>query len=142
MFRSLQRTRAGDRGAINWVVLGTIALVSGLVYLAIAYLPHWMDNRRVLAAMREAAYQGWRVQDDDQIRRMIRSKTDRLVRIPDGAGDFPAIDESMIWIGREDGEITIELSYEVPMELPGLEEVRWIAFDNRVSTDLSSPLAD
>lgn len=137
-----RRPLANERGAINWVVTVTILVVAAGVYLAYAYLPHWMANRKVVSAMREAAYQAWRVRDDDQLRRMILERTDRLVRVEDVSGEVPLIDEAMIRIDRSEDEIAIELSYEVPMVLPGLDEVRYIAFDNAIRADLHSPLAD
>jgi len=142
MRQSPRRLLASERGAINFVTLFGILFVAAVVYLGYAYYPHWSTNREVLQAMREAAYQAWRIPDDDQIRRMIREKTDRILTIDDGTGESPVVDEGMIHVDRGGGYIYIDLSYEVPMRFPGTQKIRWIGFDNSVKTDLESPLAD
>ena len=142
MRQSTRRLLASERGAINWVTLFGILFVAAVVYLGYSYYPHWSTNRQVLNAMREAAYQAWRTPDDDQIRRMIREKTDDILTLEDETGAYPVIDEGMIRVDRSGGFIYIDLAYEVPMHFPGTQKIRRISFDNSVKTDLESPLAD
>jgi hypothetical protein len=138
MLQGSKRRLSSDRGAINYVMLFTLLAIGAIGYLAFSYVPHWMKNREVVAAMREAAYQAWRVRDDGEIRQMITRKTDRLVTV-DGS---PVIDERMIRVDRDAGFIYIDLSYEIPMVFPGTGKMRRISFDNSVQTDLQSPTAD
>ncbi|WP_373049060.1 hypothetical protein [Vulgatibacter sp.] len=140
---SLRRRLACERGAINFVTTFAVLAIAATGYLLYSYIPHWMTNREVVAAMREAAYQGWRTRDDDQIRRMIRAKTDRLLYVEDELGrEWPVIDEGMIRVDRDDDFIYVDISYEIPMHFPGTQKIRQIHFDNSVKTDLKSPLAD
>lgn len=142
MHPSLRRRASSERGAINFVTLFTLLVVGTLVYLGTAYLPHWMRNRDVVAAMREAAYQAWHVRNDDEIRRLILAKTDRLLTQDDGQGEYPVIDDSMIRVDRDGEFIYIDLSYEIPMHFPGTQKIRRITFDDSVKTDLKNPSAN
>jgi hypothetical protein len=142
MLQGLRRRLANERGAINFVTIFMLLAICAIGYLAFAYIPHWMRNREVVSAMREAAYQGWRVREDDQIRRLIVAKTDRIVTRDPAFGEGPVIDESMIRVDRDGEFIYIDLSYELPMRFPGTNKMRRIHFDNSVKTDLKSPTAN
>lgn len=137
--RTILRRLRSERGAINFVTTFSVLAIAGTIYLAYAYLPHWFKNREILSAMREAAYQAWRVRDDDEIRRMVRAKTDRLLTVNDGTGDYPVIDEGMIRVNRDDANVYIELGYQIPMHFPWTQKVRTISFNNSVKCDLRVP---
>ena len=138
MEKSLRRRLASDRGAVNFVTTFLLIAICAVIYGAWAYVPHWMRNREVRAAMREAAYQAWRVRDDGQLVRMIVEKTDRILQVD----DYPVIDERNIRVDRDSEFVYIELWYEIPMQWPGTAKERTISFDNAVQADLKSPLAN
>jgi|GEM_PF-4254970 len=129
-----------ERGAVNFFVLLFLAAAAVAAYFGYAYLPLWMKNRDVRAAMNEAGYQAWR-EDDETLVKMILDRTDRIVEVEDeeGGDPYPGIDESMIEIQRDAKNVYIELSYEVPMYLPWTKKVRQVRFENRIQKDLEVP---
>lgn len=134
------RLQERDRGAVNLLVLGMMALLAIGAYFAYAWAPHWMRNRDVIQAMNEAGYQAWR-EDDSKLIEMILKRTDTIVLVEDEEGGerYPGIDGSMIEIDRDDKNVYIHLAYTVPMYLPWTKRVKEIRFDNRIRKDLEVP---
>ncbi|WP_157370537.1 hypothetical protein [Vulgatibacter incomptus] len=131
--------RPPDRGFVNVVTLVLIVVIGSVAYLGYAYLPHWMRNRDVISAMREAGYQAWREGSNDALQRMILSRTDRIVRVAEDGEDWPAIEGSDVSVERDRSFVYIDVSYEVPMRYPWTSKVRTLRFDNHVKTDLEVP---
>ncbi len=130
---------SNERGAINFFVLFLLAVAGAALYFGAAYAPHWMRNREVISAMREAGYQAWR-QGDDVLLNMVLDRTDRIVLVDDGEDEpYPAIDETMVVIRRDSKNVYIELSYEVPMRFPWSSKYKDLRFENRIHTDLEVP---
>lgn len=125
---------------MNLLLLFVLATAAVVAYFGYAYVPHWMRNQEVLQAMNEAGYQAWR-ESDEKLVEMILRRTDSIVLVEDEEDGerYPGIDESMIEISRDEKNVYIELSYEVPMYFPWTSQVRQLRFDNRVQKDLEVP---
>lgn len=139
MRSSALRHFGDERGAINLFVLFLLAVVGAVAYFGYAYMPHWMRNREVISAMNEAGYQGWR-QDDFALREMILQRTDSIILVDDGQGEYPAIDETMVQVRRDSKNVYIDVAYEVPMQLPWTSRTREIRFDNHVRSNIENPI--
>lgn len=132
------RYLARDDGKINVVALGILAFLVGIVYAMAFYLPPWSRNRMVITAMHEASYRGWN-SSDEQLRSLIRKRTDSLWVVQDGNEIKPLIDDRTILIRREDGKVHIGISYTVLAQLPLTEDWREVTFENEVSATLDNP---
>jgi hypothetical protein len=131
-------------GEFNVVTAILLLVTVAVGYAAYVYLPPWMRNRRVYQAMKEASYQAWR-QEDDALRKIVLQRTGRYW--PEAAtsgGKLPDLGPSTIAIRRDPQTrtATIEISYDVVVDLPFLNRQRTLRFDNRVEASTLPPSAE
>ncbi len=140
----LHRRRASQSGKVNGMFIVFLLVTFLLGCVAVTFLPPWMRNRRIQAAMQEQVFQAWNIRDDKLIKGNIKRRRDELWgKEPNPDGKYPEFEETDVEVERdtEANLIKIDLTYTVVTKYPFLDKTHEMTFVNHAEGTTLSPAA-
>lgn len=126
--RRASRHQRGMGGLVNFVLL---AIVVGLGYAAMGYVPHYMRGRKVRHEMLEIGNKALVMsrKDDDEFVEDLIARIEKVTGLE--------IYEDNVELTRDREAVEIYLFYENPLSFPFQDEVEWVEVEAEVFVERS-----